>query len=1143
MDRALYQRVHDVLSEIADLEPILQQEAARKLCAGDAELQEAVLEMLCAEEHAADSDAFDDRRILEQRASLEVAFDTEQPDAGLSLIPDSIGLYRVIRCLGEGGMGVVYECDQPNPRRRVAVKVVDGFRGSPELQKRLIQEAQIQGRLQHSAIAQVFEAGMATVGGRACPFFAMELIDGRPIVAYSSDKQLDIRGRLELIAKVADGLGRAHASGVVHRDLKPDNVLVEPSGQPKILDFGIARITTEASIAVTAMTRAGQVLGTLAYMAPEQLASDPDSVTPAADIYALGVIAYELLAGRLPNELDGLSMVSAMHLLDTNVPMPIRRFAPSLDRDIETIVMRCLRREPETRYQSADELASDIRRFLADLPIRARPMSRAYRAKKFVKRHRLLVGGVSATLLALTAGTIIATVFAVGQSRARTVAEEQRRFASEKELEAASGVMVGALVLAQKGEPWLARTQLDTVRPELRGWAWNHLSLRLPWVVEGTGRDERRVPWKMAWNTSWVSSREMLWVDTDTGQGRLFDATNNAWTELSNTPPILWLPRWRSPEDGLAMVTLEDKQIGILNVHTETFEPLGTLPADGEQVGPNAVSDDGRSMVWRHYETDYLRVYHDGSPTLLLPSGQTQLPGMNWIKPEFMPGSSTLIAGHWANSQSPASLFAIDAERGVVLGQSRFELRMGPVYGPLSDDRVIGLQRASADIEIRSLPGLELDRVIDLGGLWPDSLAVSQDGSRIATVVGNEFETRTAASIRIIDPLTGRTMIERSIGADRFDRNPVFSPDGSLLAAWAPGSKRLWLVDTNEVDAEGRPAFGPITTLKAHDSWIYQIAVSPDGSLLASAAPEGDILIWDLTLGEMIARLPRFHDKDRPGVLAFNMDAPLLFNAMGNTLVFGEANPETRKAGLTTIDLDTGERTWIHSGSHLGVLDAAATYTQPGVPAPLYHHAAKLADGRILETRASVTTFSGVGIRRPGMTEREIDLFSGRIRSHHGGVAVAPDGRTIAAHLHSAVEIRDVETGAVFREIHDAASTTPYGMAFSNDGSRFAICTKDGRLIVYDTDFYARLLELPVPPPTATSRPYIFSMRWTPDDRRLITTSGSHIRVFESERAVVRSDRRAAWTEDLARARAGESDASESAKRVSRIQTWSRQGP
>jgi eukaryotic-like serine/threonine-protein kinase len=215
----------------------------------------------------------------------------------------SLGEYRILGLIGEGGMGAVYKAEQRHPRRIVALKVIRAGVATPQLLRRFEQETEALGRLRHPGIAPIFEAGTADAGYGPQPYFAMELIDGPSLTEYARARKLSTRERLELMAKVCDAVHHAHQRGIIHRDLKPGNILVDESGQPKILDFGVARVTDSDNRA-TRETDMGQLIGTLAYMSPEQVLADPLELDTRSDVYALGVILYELLSGRLPYDVS-----------------------------------------------------------------------------------------------------------------------------------------------------------------------------------------------------------------------------------------------------------------------------------------------------------------------------------------------------------------------------------------------------------------------------------------------------------------------------------------------------------------------------------------------------------------------------------------------------------------------------------------------------------------------------------------------------------------------------------------------------------------------------------------------------------------------------------------------------------------------
>src|SRR5215472_1042900 len=332
-------------------------------------------------------------------------------------VPEFIGHYRILRLVAQGGMGAVYEAEQEKPHRIVALKVIKPGYANEEMTRRFEVESEALGRLHHPGIAQIYEASSAETPFGVQPYFAMEFIDGVSLVDYANRNKLDMRARLRLLASICDAVHHAHQRGLIHRDLKPTNVIVDASGQPRILDFGIARITDSDSQA-TRETNVGQLIGTLPYMSPEQVMADPFEIDIRCDVYALGVILYELLAGELPFDLNHKAIHQAVQIIQDQEATRLSSLNRFYRGDIETIVAKALEKQKSRRYDSAANLAADIRRFLNDEPITARPPSSAYQLQKFARRHRALVIGLAAVFVVLIAGIIASSIESVPAKRA-----------------------------------------------------------------------------------------------------------------------------------------------------------------------------------------------------------------------------------------------------------------------------------------------------------------------------------------------------------------------------------------------------------------------------------------------------------------------------------------------------------------------------------------------------------------------------------------------------------------------------------------------------------------------------------------------------------------------------------------------------
>jgi serine/threonine protein kinase/tetratricopeptide (TPR) repeat protein len=369
-----------------------------------------------------------------------------------------IGPYRLLRSIGEGGMGTVFLAEQTEPlRRQVAVKVIRPGTDSREVLARFEAERQALALMDHPSIAKVLDAGEtppAYAGVSPRPYFVMELISGVPITEYCDGARLPVRRRLELFVPVCQAVQHAHQKGVIHRDLKPSNVLVtlyDGKPVPKVIDFGVAKATGPKLTEQTLATRTDSVVGTLEYMSPEQAEPGQLHVDTRSDIYSLGVLLYELLTGTTPLRPARLEATSLLDLLravrESEPPPPSTRLGATAELsavaasrgaeprrlvglvrgDLDWIVMKCLEKDPARRYETADALARDVERYLNLEPVEAGPPSRAYRLRKFARRHRNLLLGAAAFVLLLTTATAVSGWLAVRATLAERAADEQRR--------------------------------------------------------------------------------------------------------------------------------------------------------------------------------------------------------------------------------------------------------------------------------------------------------------------------------------------------------------------------------------------------------------------------------------------------------------------------------------------------------------------------------------------------------------------------------------------------------------------------------------------------------------------------------------------------------------------------------------------
>jgi len=373
----------------------------------------------------------------------------------------TVGQYTIKRVIGSGGMGTVYEAMQQSPRRTVALKMLKQGIASRSALRRFEYEAQTLGRLRHAHIAQIYEAGTNDDGTGARPYFAMEYLAGaKPVTQYAREKKLGIRERLKLFASICNAANHGHQKGIIHRDLKPGNILVTNRGDPKIIDFGIARSTDSDMAVTTLQTDVGALIGTLQYMSPEQCDADPHDIDTRSDVYALGVVLYELLTDELPYNLSHQAIHEAARIVREEVPARPSTVNRILRGDVETISLKALEKDRDRRYQSAVELEQDIKRYLSGEPILARKASLGYQLQLLYRRHRVAVVLSGLTILLLLVSVVALSLFATLQSRTlNAMREADRQTTRSQDIIDNLELMLGA----PKGADWPRGVSMEHV--------------------------------------------------------------------------------------------------------------------------------------------------------------------------------------------------------------------------------------------------------------------------------------------------------------------------------------------------------------------------------------------------------------------------------------------------------------------------------------------------------------------------------------------------------------------------------------------------------------------------------------------------------------------------------------------------------
>jgi WD40 repeat protein/predicted Ser/Thr protein kinase len=1048
------QRVEDLFDRALDLEPHQRTAFLDEQCGGDADLRAAVEKLLDL-----------DRRAQAAESLLRSPLAGSRPKAFAPPAPrfPIIDRYRLVRVLGEGGMGTVYEAEQDRPRRVVALKVVRPGLASPAVIKRFAHEAQILGRLHHPGIAQVYEAGLADDGQ---PFFAMEFVRGLPLDEYANRHGLDLAARAGLVARVADAVQHAHDRNVIHRDLKPANILVEETGQPKVLDFGVARVTDAELLTAAGLTRTGQLLGTPNYMSPEQVATGPALIDHRADVYALGIILYELAAHRLPYRLEDRPLAEAARLILEQDPPRLGSLDPELRGDFETIVTKALEKDPARRYPSASALAGDLRRWLAHETILARPPSALYHLRKFARRHTGLVGGVAATVVALVLGLVGTILFAVGEARQRGQAEKNARAALGEERKAKFQTyrarLSAAVAALQNHDVTDAARHLDAAPEALRGWEWRHLRSRLD--------DSIAVVPTSPFGTLFSHGQQALRVLSIADQSvRILDERGHA----ERTVPFphekgnLWVAA--KALEGLLTVDRVSSTIARLRDPTGTVRIDLHVPA-GRTIDVGAFSPDRKrlAIIWRGQGTFTVGVYDFSRKEQVLMTEHHRAEVWSLV---FSPDGTRLAS---ASDDGTAQLWDAATSR--------------PMSGPLRH------------------PGNS--RVL--------SAAFRRDGARIVTAAGDgtvcQWDARTGAAV---EPPYERHAGEvwtavyspdgewiASAGTDRTIRlwratgrqdalvlhghtgrvtQLAFTTDGRRLGSMSEdGTARIWEADTRAV----------LPVLRGHTSYVYPVAYSPDGQWIASGSWDGTVRLWDARTGGVCAVLRH------PGVVR-----SLAFSPHGSWLVSG-GDADDR---LRLWDVATGMRRKEIQGPGARILSVAVSPDGTLIAALDWDGDLSVRDAATGQEVARVRlggggqtkglAFSPDG-RRLASTTPEFNVYlwdvrtyqvSTRLTGHIGevfGVAFSRDGRRLAsASLDRTVRVWDVEKGdcqAILRGHTDDV----FAAAFHPGGTLLATAGRDRSVWLWDLARGEEVVRLP----GHTS--YVWSLAFSPDGATLASGSG-----------------------------------------------------
>lgn len=754
--------------------------------------------------------------------------------------------YEFVRELHRGGQGVVYQAFQESTGRDVAIKFLrHGEVSTLTEQARLRREVQILAQLRHPSIVTIHDSGR--VGG--LDYFVMDYIEGRPINFFVSQEEPSQGEMVVLFMRIAEAVQSAHLRGVIHRDLKPANILVDTTGVPHVVDFGLAKLSDSSNDA-TMLTQDGQFIGSLFWTAPEQACGRHDEVDVRTDVYSLGVVFWQALTGGFPYKISG-DMAGTLQNIIHAEPSKTTASRVRVSDELETILRKCLAKDPERRYQNAGELAEDLKNYLDGRPILARRENPWYVMSKSIRRYRAVFGLVMATFL-------LAVGSSIGLGVLYSRAERARQAAQYGEYRANLNAASAGLLPYDSGR---AQINLELAHEDLRGWEWYFLK-RISDESILTLRDRGVIPCGVAWTpdgsrilTGFFDGKIIVW-DSQTGKrvqtikghrDAVFDITING--------------------DGtLAASGSRDRTVRLWNLHDGSEKMELQAPERATDVD---FSPDGRKITAAASYSKIAVVWdvETGEELLRLPPHRPFLQSIAFNRDASMIATGST---EQAGGQGEASIRLYNAETGVVLHEFPAdswgvkELAFSPNDQRLAAStttRAIQIWNA-ADIASRPL------RLTDIGN-FVETLEFTNDAARL--VSGGKD-----GLVHISDSFSGERI--DTFRGHRGNINRIaLSPDATRAVSTSmDGTIKVW----NLNEHPGR------RVLRGHSHSVECVTFSPDGKILVSGSGDGSLRVWDTSTWEVM-RVLNVHDGPVRGAS---------FSADGS--VFASSNLEPDTPGL-----------------------------------------------------------------------------------------------------------------------------------------------------------------------------------------------------------------------------------------------------